>query len=147
MKSAHILLVEDNEGDIALTLEAFEESKVKMDISVAKNGQEALNFLFKKGIYKNSKKPDIILLDINIPIFNGHEVLRQIKEDPNLKKIPVIMLTTSSNPKDINLAYDLHSNSYIKKPLNMEEFLEAILKIEEFWLQLSTLAKWCYDKN
>lgn len=141
MKSAHILLVEDNEGDIALTLDAFEESKVKMDISIARNGQEALDFLFKKGNYKNSKKPDIILLDINIPIFNGHEVLRQIKEDPNLKKIPVIMLTTSSNPKDINLAYDLHSNSYVQKPLDMEEFLDAILKIEEFWLQLSTLAK------
>ncbi|MGM1057302.1 MAG: response regulator [Bacteroidota bacterium] len=141
MKSAHILLVEDNEGDIALTLDAFEESKVKMDISIARNGQEALDFLFKKGSYKDSKKPDIILLDINIPIFNGHEVLKQIKEDPNLKKIPVIMLTTSSNPKDINLAYNLHCNSYVKKPLDMEEFLEAILKIEEFWLQLSTLAK------
>lgn len=141
MKPAHILLVEDNEGDIALTLDAFEESKVKMEISVTRNGQEALDYLFKKGIYENSKKPDIIILDINIPIFNGHEVLRQIKEDPNLKKIPVIMLTTSSNPKDINLAYENHSNSYVKKPLDMEEFLEAILKIEQFWLQLSTLAK------
>lgn len=141
MKPAHILLVEDNEGDIALTLDAFEESKVKMEISVTRNGQEALDYLFRRGNYENSKKPDIILLDINIPIFNGHEVLRQIKASPSLKKIPVIMLTTSSNPKDINLAYENHSNSYVKKPLNMEEFLEAILQIEQFWLQLSTLAK------
>lgn len=141
MKPAHILLVEDNEGDIALTKDAFEESKVKMEISVARNGQEALDFLHKRGKFKNSKKPDIILLDINIPIFNGHEVLKQIKANTSLKKIPVIMLTTSSNPKDINLAYENHSNSYVKKPLNMEEFLEAVMKIEQFWLQLSTLAK------
>jgi CheY-like chemotaxis protein len=139
MKPAHILLVEDNEGDILLTLDAFEESKIKSEISVARNGQEALDFLFKLGKYTDSNKPDLILLDINIPIFNGHEVLKQIKNDPNLKKIPVIMLTTSTNPKDINLAYENHSNCYINKPLAMEHFLDAILKIEEFWLQLSKL--------
>ena len=140
MKLAHILLVEDNEGDIVLTLEAFEECKVKTEISVAKNGQEALDFLFKRGAFTEAKKPDLILLDINIPIFNGHEVLRQIKDDPNLKKIPVIMLTTSSSQKDIDKAYENHSNSYVKKPLDIEEFLSTILKIEEFWLQISTLA-------
>ena len=140
MKPAHILLVEDNEGDILLTLEAFEESKVKTDISVVKNGQEALDFLFKRGIYKNANRPDLILLDINIPVFNGHEVLKQIKQDPSLKKIPVIMLTTSSNQKDIEMAYGNHSNSYVRKPLDMDDFLDAILKIEEFWLQLSTLS-------
>lgn len=141
MNTAHILLVEDNEGDIILTLDAFEESKIKTEISVVKNGQEALDFVFKKGLYKDARNPDIILLDINIPIFNGHEVLKQIKADTNLKKIPVIMLTTSSNPKDINLAYENHSNSYIKKPLDMDEFLKAILQIEKFWLQLSMLPK------
>ncbi len=140
MTPAHILLVEDNEGDIILTLEAFEESKVKTKISVVKNGQEALDFLFKRGDYQDSKKPDLILLDINIPIINGHEVLKLIKEDSVLKKIPVIMLTTSSNPKDINLAYENHGNSYVKKPIEMDEFLKAILQIEEFWLQLSKLA-------
>ena len=93
---AHILLVEDNEGDILLTMEAFEECNVKTEISVAKNGQEALDFLFKRTKYVDAKKPDLILLDINIPIYNGHEVLQQIKTDPELKKIPVIMLTTSS---------------------------------------------------
>ena len=140
LKPVHILLVEDNEGDILLTLDAFEESKVKTDISVARNGKEALDFLFKRDIFTDAKKPDLILLDINIPIYNGHEVLRQIKTDDHLKKIPVIMLTTSSNQKDIDLAYENHSNSYVKKPLDMDDFLDAILKIEAFWLQLSTLA-------
>ena len=141
MKLANILLVEDNEGDILLTLEAFEESKVKTEINVARNGQEALDYLYKKGDYTEVKKPDLILLDINIPVFNGHEVLIKIKGDPILKKIPVIMLTTSSNEKDIEKAYENHTNSYVRKPLNMEDFLKAILKIEEFWLQITTLTK------
>lgn len=140
MKQAHILLVEDNEGDIILTLDAFEESKIKTEISVVRNGQEALDFLFQRNQYAHVEKPDLILLDINIPIFNGHEVLKQIKEEDSIKKIPVIMLTTSSSQKDVNLAYENYANSYVKKPLEMEEFLQAILKIEEFWLQLSKLA-------
>jgi CheY-like chemotaxis protein len=140
MNLAHILLVEDNEGDIVLTLDAFEECKLKTEISVVRNGQEALDFLYKKEKYTDAKKPDLILLDINLPIFNGHEVLLQIKTDPILKKIPVIMLTTSSNQKDIDNAYLNYCNSYVKKPLDIGEFLEAILKIEQFWLQLSSLA-------
>ena len=139
MKLANILLVEDNEGDILLTRDAFEESKVKTLINVARNGQEALDYLFKRGDFTEVKKPDLILLDINIPIFDGHEVLQQIKKDPVLKKIPVIVLTTSSNEKDIEKAYENHTNSYVRKPLNMEDFLKAILRIEEFWLQLTTL--------
>lgn len=140
LKKAHILLVEDNEGDILLTLEAFEESKLQTQISVARNGQEALDFLNRKGEFSNAQKPDLILLDINIPIFSGLEVLSEIKKDDQLKKIPVIMLTTSSNQNDINMAYKNYCNSYVKKPLEMEEFLQAILKIEEFWLQLSKLS-------
>ena len=137
---SHILLVEDNEGDIVLTIEAFEECKVKTVISIAKNGKEALDFLFKRGTFKDAIKPDLILLDINLPIFNGQEVLKQIKSDSELKKIPVIILTTSSNQKDIDDAYENHCNSYVKKPLNINEFLSAVLKIEEFWLQLTTLS-------
>lgn len=140
MKLVHILLVEDNDGDIQLTLDAFEESKVKTNISVVKNGRDALDFLHRRGDFANAEKPDLILLDINIPIFNGHEVLADIKQDPGLKRIPVIMLTTSSNPKDINKAYENHSNSFVTKPIEMEDFLAAILKIEDFWLQLSKLA-------
>jgi len=139
-KPVHILLVEDNEGDILLTKEAFEECQVKTNISVAKNGQEALDFLYKKGTFKTAEKPDLILLDINIPIYNGHEVLEKIKNDVVLKKIPVIMLTTSSSKKDINKSYENYCNSYVEKPLNISEFLNAILKIEQFWLQLTTLA-------
>lgn len=137
LNPVHILLVEDNEGDILLTIDAFEESKIKTEISVARNGQEALDFLFKRGTFIDAKKPDLILLDINMPIYNGHEVLKQIKTDDHLKKIPVIMLTTSSNQKDIDKAYENHSNSYVQKPLEMNNFLEVILKIEAFWLQLS----------
>lgn len=141
LQLAHILLVEDNEGDILLTLDAFEQSKFKTQISVARNGQEALDFLKKQGEYSRVQKPDLILMDINIPIFSGHEVLEEIKLHDNLKKIPVIMLTTSSNQKDIDKAYSNYCNSYIQKPLEMEEFMKAVLKIEEFWLQLTTLPK------
>lgn len=141
MKMVHILLVEDNDGDIQLTLDAFEESKVKTRISVVKNGRDALDFLHRREGFATAEKPDLILLDINIPIFNGHEVLAEIKQDAELKKIPVIMLTTSSNPKDINQAYEQHCNSFVTKPIEMEDFLTAILKIEDFWLQLSKLAE------
>ncbi|WP_194975816.1 response regulator [Aquiflexum lacus] len=140
-KLAHILLVEDNDGDVLLTLEAFEESKFHTHVSVARNGQEALDFLHKKGEFSNAQRPDLILLDINIPIFNGLEVLEEIKQNESLKKIPVIMLTTSSNQKDIDMAYKKYCNSYVKKPMEMDDFMEAIQKIEEFWLQLSVLSK------
>jgi CheY-like chemotaxis protein len=136
---AHILLVEDNEGDVLLTLEAFEECKVKTKISVVRNGQEALDFLFQSGKFTNAIKPDLILLDINIPIFSGHEVLARIKSDSNLKKIPVIMLTTSSSQKDLDKAYGNHCNGYIIKPIDISEFLIAVLKIEAFWLELTIL--------
>jgi len=139
-KPALILLVEDNEGDVVLTIEAFEECRVKTEISVAKNGQEALDFLFQRGAFTDAKRPDLVLLDINIPLFNGHEVLRQIKSDPNLKKIPVVMLTTSSNQRDIDKAYENHCNSYVQKPLEIGDFLSTILKIKEFWLEITTLA-------
>lgn len=139
-KLAHILLVEDNEGDILLTTEAFEESKLKIDISIARNGQEALDFLFTQGKFAEATKPDLILLDINLPIFNGHEVLKQIKSHVELKKIPVIMLSTSCSERDVSDAYENHCNSYIKKPLEIGEFFKTVLKIEEFWLQLTTLS-------
>ena len=140
MKELHILLVEDNEGDIVLTLDAFEESKIKTKISVVKNGKDALDFLFKREGFKDVEKPDMILLDLNIPIFNGLEVLNKVKEDPILKKIPVIILTTSSNPIEINKAYEYHANSFVTKPIDMIEFLKTILAIEEFWLQICKLS-------
>ena len=141
MKEVHILLVEDNEGDILLTLDAFEESKIRTNISVVRNGAEALDFLYRRGDYKEVNLPDLILLYINLPIYNGHEVLKKIKEDTSLKKIPVIILTTSSSQKDINKAYENYCNSYVSKPIDMDNFFKVTLKIDEFWLQLSKLAK------
>lgn len=140
-RPAHVLLVEDNEGDIMLTLEAFEEYKMKTEISVVRNGKEALDFLFKREDFTEAKSPDLVLLDINMPVYSGHEVLQRIKEDPMLKKIPVIMLTTSSNQRDLDIAYENHCNSYIRKPLDFADFLKAVQKIEEFWLELCVLPK------
>lgn len=141
MKKMHILLVEDNEGDILLTTEAFEESKIPTQLSVVKNGEDALSFIFNKGKFEHAQRPDLILLDINLPIKNGHQVLKEIKSDDDKRNIPVIILSTSDSQKDINLAYFNYANSYITKPLDMEEFLEAIQKIEEFWLELVKLSK------
>lgn len=140
-KSLHLLLVEDNEGDVILTKEAFEESKVITDISIAKNGKQALDFLYQREQFINASRPDLILLDINMPVYNGLEVLSKIKLDNDLKTIPVIMLTTSNSKKDIDLAYLNHAHNFIKKPLDIQELLEAVLKIEKFWIQIAVLAE------
>ncbi|MDO7173267.1 response regulator [Mariniflexile sp. AS56] len=139
MKSAHILLVEDSEGDIVLTTEALEESKIINTISIVRNGEEALNYVFKKGDYTDVKLPDLILLDINLPLKNGHEVLEAIKTNDDVKHIPIIMLTTSSSERDINLAYKHHANCYITKPVEVNEFIKAVTSIEDFWLSLVKL--------
>lgn len=139
LTKSHILLAEDNEGDIILTLEAFKETNLDIEISVAKNGQEALDFLYKKNQFSDVKRPDLILLDINMPVFNGHEVLQKIKSDATLKAIPTIMLTTSSSENDINKALKNNANAYIIKPIDIDEFLKVIVRIQEFWLQIATL--------
>jgi CheY-like chemotaxis protein len=139
MKTAHILLVEDNPGDILLTTEALKDRKFINKVSVTKNGKEALDFLFKRGDYQNAETPDLILLDINMPLLNGHEVLEEIKSNEETLKIPVIMLTTSSAQRDIDLSYEKHANCFITKPLDIVEFIEAISKIEDFWVQLVKL--------
>lgn len=141
MKNIHILLVEDNEGDILLTTEALEEKKIVNKISVARDGQEALDFILKQGNYKDAPLPDLILLDVNLPKKNGHEVLQIIKTTESTQQIPVIMLTTSSSEKDINLSYKHHANCYITKPVEAEAFLEAITSIEDFWLTIVKLPK------
>lgn len=141
MKQVHILLVEDNEGDILLTTEALEEGKIANDLSVVKNGKDALDFIFQRGVFKDVKKPDLILLDINLPLKNGHEVLEVIKTDDKTKHIPVIMLTTSSSENDIKLAYKHHANCYITKPVEVDDFLKAVATIEDFWFNLVLLPK------
>ena len=132
MKELHILLVEDNEGDVILTLDAFEESEIKTKISVAKNGKDALDFLFKRESFKDVEKPDLVLLDLNIPIFSGLEVLKEVKQHPILKKMPIIILTTSSNPIEINKANEYQANNFVTKPIDMTEILKTILSLEEF---------------
>lgn len=141
MKHAHILLVEDNAGDVLLTVEALEERKIINKVSVVRNGKDALDFVFKRGAYSTAETPDLILLDVNLPLKNGHEVLKAIKSDPNTRQIPVIMLTTSSSETDIKKAYEEHANCYITKPVEVEDFLQAVLSIEEFWFQLVKLPK------
>ncbi len=139
MKEVHILLVEDNEGDIVLTLEAFEESKILNKFSVVRNGKEAIDFLFRRPPFQDAKEPDIVLLDINLPLKSGIEVLQEVKSDDRVKHIPVIMLTTSSSEKDISLSYKHNANCYITKPVEVSKFLEAVNAIEHFWLQIVSL--------
>jgi len=139
MTQIHILLVEDNEGDIVLTKEAFEEAKILTKLSVVRDGKEALDFLTKQGKYTNADMPDMLLLDVNLPKKNGHQVLQYIKGDENLKHIPVIMLTTSSSPKDINLSYNNYANCFITKPVDVHEFIGVIATIENFWISIVKL--------
>jgi CheY-like chemotaxis protein len=139
MKLINILLVEDNEGDIMLTKEALEESKIPVQLSVVKDGKEAIDFLNKQGKYPDAGSPDLLLLDVNLPKKNGHEVLQYIKGNENLKQIPVIMLTTSSSEKDINLSYNNHANCYITKPADVNDFLIAVAAIENFWVSIAQL--------
>ncbi|MBC7722024.1 MAG: response regulator [Pedobacter sp.] len=133
----HILLVEDNEGDIILTTEALEEGSITSTLSVVRDGKLAIDFLTQTGNYTDALLPDLILLDINLPKKNGHEVLRFIKSIDHLKHIPVIMLTTSSSEKDIEMAYNNLANCYITKPVDVGDFMAAIAKIEDFWVSMA----------
>ncbi len=138
-KQVEILLVEDNPGDIDLTSEALEDSKIKNNLHIAIDGQEALDFLYKKGKFKDSPTPDIILLDLNLPKVDGREVLENIKAHKNLRRIPVVILTSSKAEEDIIKTYDLHANCYIQKPLDFDNFLEIVRKIESFWMSIVVL--------
>lgn len=135
----HILLVEDNEGDILLTREALEEGKLMNTLSVVRDGEAAIGFLRKQGKYTDADTVDLIMLDVNLPKMNGHEVLAEIKNDHVLKHIPVVMLTTSSSERDIISAYDNHANCYITKPVHVAEFLQVVSGIEHFWISLVQL--------
>ncbi len=134
-----ILLVEDNEGDIRLAREALTGSKVRNELQVIKDGQEALDYLFQNGEYEKSSRPDLILLDLNLPKINGKEVLKKIKANEDLKRIPIIILTTSSSHDDIIETYSNYANSFITKPLDWEQFINVIKSIEDFWLTIVKL--------
>ena len=134
-----ILLVEDNPGDVRLTREALKEGKMLNDLSVAADGVEAMEFLRRQGKHANAPRPDLILLDLNLPRKDGREVLAEIKGDKDLRRIPVVVLTTSKDELDILRTYDLHVNCYITKPVELDQFIDVVRKIEGFWLTIVKL--------
>lgn len=138
-KAVEVLLVEDNPGDVRLTQEALRDGRVLINLHVTRDGVEALEFLRREGRFSTSPRPDLILLDLNLPRKSGREVLTEIKADEELKRIPVIVMTTSKAEQDIQRAYSLNANCYIAKPVELDEFLDVVRSIEDFWLTIVTL--------
>ncbi len=136
-----ILLVEDNPGDVDLTREALADAKVRNRLHVVDDGAKAIDFLYKKGEYADAPRPDIILLDLNLPKKDGRQVLEEIKTDPQLTEIPVVILTTSQAEEDILRSYQLHANCYITKPVDFKQFMHVVQLIEDFWLTIVKLPK------
>jgi len=136
-----ILLVEDNPGDVRLTIEALRDSKVRNHLHVATDGVEALAFLRREGQHADAVRPDLILLDLNLPRMDGRQVLAELKGDPALKVIPVVVLTTSRAEQDILRSYELQANCYISKPVDLEQFITVVRSIEDFWLTIVTLPR------
>ena len=129
-----ILHVEDNPGDVRLVQEAFKDSKIENEIDVAHDGVQAMDYLWKKGAYLGALRPDLILLDLNLPKKDGREILMEIKRDKNLKSIPIVILSSSNAATDIRSTYDNYANCYVQKPINYDDYVEVINRIEEFWL-------------
>jgi len=138
-KPVDILLVEDSAGDVRLTKEAFKESKLRNNLYVVGDGEEAMSFLRREGQYADAFRPDLMLLDLNLPKKDGREVLAEVKSDDNLKRIPVVILTVSKAEEDIMKSYNLHANCYITKPIDMEQFIKVVKSIEEFWFTIVKL--------
>ncbi|HEU0036815.1 MAG TPA: response regulator [Kofleriaceae bacterium] len=138
-KPIEILLVEDNPGDVRLTEEALREGKVRNNLHVARDGVEAIEFLRRQGKFADAVRPDLVLLDLNLPRKDGREVLAEIKDDAELKTIPVVVLTTSSAETDILRSYSLHANCYITKPVDLEQFVQVVKSIDDFWLTVVRL--------
>ena len=138
-KPLDILLVEDNPADVRLTQEAFRDGKIRNNLLAVKDGVEALEFLRRRGRYADAVRPDLILLDLNLPRKDGREVLAEIKSDPALRRIPVVVLTTSRAEMDIVKSYNLHANCYIVKPVDLDQFVGVVKSIDNFWLTAVTL--------
>lgn len=139
IRSVEILLVEDNPGDVVLTKGAFKAAKLANNMHVAEDGEEAMNFLNKVDGYEDAVTPDIILLDLNLPKKDGREVLEEIKNNSKLRRIPVVILTSSQADQDVMKMYDMHANSYIVKPVNLEKFIEIVKAVESFWFSVVVL--------
>lgn len=138
-REVEFLLAEDNPGDVRLTQEALRESKIRNNLNVVTDGMEAIAFLRRQGKYANAPTPDVVLLDLNLPKMDGREVLAEIKSDPLLKRIPVVIITSSEAEKDILRTYDLHANCYVSKPVDLDQFIKVIQAIENFWLTIVKL--------
>lgn len=138
-RQVEILLVEDNPGDVRLTKEGLKDSRIVNHIHVVGDGVEAIEFLKREGRYVHAPRPDLILLDLNLPKKDGRELLAEIKGDQDLKRIPVIVLTSSKAEQDVVMAYDLHANCYVRKPINLREFSLMMQQFEQFWLAMVTL--------
>jgi|ERR1700730_1929311 CheY-like chemotaxis protein len=138
-KAIEVLLVEDNPGDVRLTKEALKEGRLLNNVNVVGDGIEALSFLRRQDKYEQAVQPDLILLDLNLPKKDGREVLAEIKADPNLRRIPVVILTTSSAEEDILKTYDLHANCYVTKPVDLDRFMGVVKSIEDFWVSVVKL--------
>jgi len=134
-----VLLVDDSPADVRLTREALGEGKIPSELSVVGDGVEALRYLRREGAYATVSRPDLVLLDLNLPRKSGREVLEEIKSDPDLRRIPVMVLTTSRLDEDLDAAYSLHANCYIRKPVNLDDFLDVVRSIEQFWFMIVTL--------
>ncbi len=134
-----ILLVEDDPGDELITREAFADNKIKNTLHVARDGQEGLDFLYRRGIHANAPTPDLILLDLNLPRYDGRQLLEAIKSDADLCHIPVVVLTTSAAEEDILRSYKLHANAYVTKPVDLDQFMKAVREIDEFFVQVVRL--------
>ncbi len=136
-----ILLVEDNQADVRLTVEALKEGKISNHLNIARDGMEATDFLKKRGKFANAPDVELILLDLNLPKKDGRSVLAEIKEDDNLRRIPVVVMTTSKAEEDIVKSYNLHANCYIIKPIDFDKFIDVVKAIEDFWVSIVTLPK------
>ncbi|AGK81576.1 response regulator [Streptomyces microflavus] len=134
-----VLLVEDDPGDELMTREAFEDNKIRNTLHVVRDGQEALDFLYRRGEHTEAPRPDLVLLDLNLPKYDGRQVLEQIKSDPELALIPVVVLTTSSAEEDILRSYKLHANAYVTKPVDLDQFIAAVRQIDEFFVTVVRL--------
>jgi two-component system, chemotaxis family, response regulator Rcp1 len=141
VRPVQILLVEDNPGDVGLTLEALKEATLPNKLTIVRNGIDALSLLRRQGQHAGAARPDLILLDLNLPKKDGRKVLAEIKADDNLKRIPVVILTTSEDDKDVLESYNLHANCYIVKPLDLDRFITVVKSIEDFWLRIVVLPK------
>ncbi|SDC11665.1 response regulator [Actinokineospora iranica] len=141
VKVIDVLLVEDDDGDVLMTREAFEHYKIRNQLHVVSDGEQAVQFLRREGQYADAPRPDLILLDLNLPRFDGRQVLAEIKADPALRLIPVVVLTTSEAEEDILRSYELHANAYVTKPVDFDRFIEIIRKIDEFFVTVVKLPR------